>query len=150
MVITTKPVSSVPQGDFVFGYGQINHSTVFGEYQPPNTLFQIHFDLVIDQISIEFSRGNLDFYSGRLWAYDSNDNLLAVVTTSLTSRHGTVWASINRPQLDIAYIQASSDFGTVVSVNAFQYDVVPVLAAVWLFGTALIGFVRMSTRTKAA
>ena len=133
--------------DFVFGFSQTNHGTIGGGYQQVHQELRIDFDITSDSISILFATGNgLSAFNGILQAYDSYGVLLDEVITPHTPRLDTAWATITRTSNDIAYIQASGWGGTIASVDAIEFSVVPIPSALWLFGSGLIGLIGLARR----
>ena len=132
IMIANKP--GIGNGDFVFGWTLGNGNFVDGGYQNIRSQLRIDLDTPTDSFAVLFATGTgaSSFY-GNLKAFSSTGTLLEEFITPLTPIQGNAWATISRQTNDIAYILATSDSGTTVSVDAFQYNVVPIPAAVWLF-----------------
>jgi hypothetical protein len=71
------------------------------------------------------------------------------ITTQLTDGSIVLNFPLSITGTDIASGQ-SFEYGYTESTHTFSASAVPVPAAVWLFGTALIGFIGMSRRRKVA
>lgn len=146
-IIANKPGKNFPENtDFVFGW-TISNNGVVGGYQDVQSELRIDLDVPTDSFAVLFATGTgvSDFY-GILKAYDSSGTLLEEFITPLTTIQGTTWATITRSTNDIAYIQATGWSGTTVSVDAFQFNAVPIPAAFWLFGSGLIGLIGLARR----
>jgi len=140
VIISDKPAKNFGGNtDFVFGYTQTNNFWV-GGYSLVHEAFQVDFDTPTDFITISFATGTgSSEFRGFLRAYGSTGTLLEEIITPLSgSIDGTLLAAISRTTADISYIQAT---GQVVSIDSFQYSIVPVPTSVWLFGSALIGLI---------
>jgi len=144
IMIANKP--GIGNGDLVFGW-TISDTGITGGYQNVRSQLRIDLDTPTDSFAVLFATGTgaSSFY-GSLRAFSSTGTLLEEFITPWTPILGNAWATISRPTDDIAYILATSDSGTAVSVDAFQYNVVPIPPAVWLFGSGLIGFIGLARR----
>jgi len=140
VIISDKPGRNFGGNtDFVFGYTQTNNVWVSG-YSLVHEEFRVDFDAPTDFITVSFATGTgSSEFQGFLRAYSSTDTLLEEIITPLSgSIDGTKLAAISRTTADISYIQAT---GQVVSIDSFQYSLVPVPTSVWFFGSALIGLI---------
>lgn len=111
---------------------------VFGDLRPthPDTFLTAELSSS-DKVFIHFINGVVSTYSASIVNLDPGNNFF-VINPSLGR------LSRNFPLVGQANYVLQP--GSVVTLPS----AVPVPAAVWLFGTALIGFVGMSRRTKAA
>ena len=146
-IITHKPAKHyLGNTDFVFGWTIENNGWI-GGYQNIRSELRIDLDIPTDSFSVLFATGTgASDFSGVLEAYSSTGILLEEAITPLTTIQGQVWATISRSTSDIAYIQAAGYGGTTVSIDAVQYNAVPIPAAVWLFGSGLIGLIGLARR----
>ena len=148
----TRIIGNTPALSSVIPSGQIWDEATFG-------LLRIDFDVATDFVSIDLIYG--DDGIGNLSAYDVNGNLLNSVTGQGDGRGESsalcppfcdlyTPASIQRNSADIAYILAGGVGAEPVYLDNMQYNVVPVPAAVWLFGSGLLGLVGFVRRKPNA
>lgn len=132
--------------DFVFGW-TIPNNGVIGGYQNVWSELRIGLDVPTDNFAVLFTTGTgVSAFYGILKAYDSSGTLLEEFITPFTTISGNAWATITRTTNDIAYIQATGWSGTTASVDAFQFNAVPIPAAIWLFASGFIGLVGLARR----
>ncbi|RDH84488.1 MAG: hypothetical protein DIZ80_03140 [endosymbiont of Galathealinum brachiosum] len=139
----TPPVASLPTG-------QDWDQTTFG-------LLRADFDVQTDFIQIDLIYNDDDV--GGLWAYDSFGNLLDSVIAQGDGRGVSssfcppfcdtfTTVSILRETNDIAYILVGGVNAEGLFLDNMQFNAVPVPAAIWLFGSGLIGLVGLARRKK--
>ena len=136
-------------GKNVFGYtpvlgpiipsGKVWDEATFG-------LLRADFELSTNFVSIDLLFDDDDI--GAIWAYDSFDNLLGLELSVGDGRgpNPSSTVSILRKSYDIAYILAGGVNAEALFLDNLQVNVVPVPAAAWLFGSALLGFFGFSRR----
>ena len=136
-------------GDNVFGYTPVFGPVPSGKVWDEVTygLLRVDFDFSTDFVSIDLIFDDDDI--GAIWAYDSFDNLLDSVIAQGDGRGLTPSStvSISRTSNDIAYILAGGVNAEALFLDNLQFNaVVPLPAAGWLFGTALLGFFGFSRK----
>ena len=141
-------------GSLVFGNTPVPSSVPSGKVWDETTfgLFRADFDYSTNYVQIDLIYDDDDI--GGLWAYDSVGNLIESVTASGDGRGSVPFTtvSISRQTNDIAYILAGGVNAEALFLDNMQYNAVsavPVPAAVWLFGSGLIGLIGLARRKNS-
>jgi len=142
-------------GSLIFGFDPPltsfippNHVIESGQYwdENENGLLRADFDIPTNYVQIDLIFDDLDI--AELRAYSTSGLLLDTVHVEGDSIVTT--SSITRSSSDIAYITVGgiTDHGIFLDNMVFDSPV-PVPAAVWLFGSGLIGLIGIARRKKS-
>ena len=132
--------------DTRFGHTSIDTSMTPIAFQNPHNGLRADFDAPTDFFEITFISPSIFSYAAILQAYDINNNLLEEVILDFP-QSDSVMATINTP--GISWIYASGEGGTAVSIDLIRYNAVPIPAAVWLFGSGLLGLIGIARKKTA-
>lgn len=169
LTVEDRPAIKVISRDGFYVFNGRNLATtgslVFGQdvLQPPNNTGQdwnegeygrlrADFDRPTDFVSIDLAFRDDDILA--LWAFDVNNDLLDMVQGSGDGRNFDVlFASITRPQADIAYILAGGVSREGAVLDNLQFSVIPEPSTLGLFAIGLTGLgvlMRRRRKTDAA
>lgn len=110
------------------------------------------FDVLATSVSVDLGDHNADQDRVFLSIFDSADTLLASITQDLAASFvGMVTLSLSGFDIAYATFGTTGDLGLGgIYADNFTISPVPVPAAAWLFGSALLGFFGFSRRKNQA
>ena len=126
-----------------------------GIYGPGQEIMQADFSVPVNMVSVDLGDfGGADSDLLFLEIFDAGDSSLGFVDFLLPASTSAMQTLALSSLTNIAYAQFGSlADGGFVAVDNLTFDgpaEIPLPAAVWLFGTALIGLIGFSKRSKAA